>query len=76
MATIDTLENSFAPKLTYIYNFIIAVKLERNCLKQDQESFTHRNIVHVFIVYKPVLILNIIWIRFKCTFSNFKFWFR
>ena len=37
------------PKLTYIHNFKIAVKLEGNCLKQEKESFTNINVVKVFM---------------------------
>ena len=50
-----TADNSFAAKLTYIHNPKIAVKFEGNCLKQEKVSFTHRNVVNIFIVYELVV---------------------
>ena len=44
-----TLGNSFAPKFFYIHNSKIALKLERNCLKQDKLPFTQRNVVKVLL---------------------------
>ena len=38
--------------LTYIHNSNISVKFEENCLKQNKVSFTHENVVNVFIVYQ------------------------
>ena len=43
-------DNSFIPKLTYIHNSKVAVKFERNCLK-NKVSFTHRTIAN-FLVFK------------------------
>ena len=45
-------DTSFAPKFTYIHNSKIAVRFDRNCLKQDKVSFTHTNVVNVLIAYK------------------------
>ena len=43
-----TSDNSYTPKLIFIHNSI-SVTLEG--IKQDKVSFTHRNVVNVFIVY-------------------------
>ena len=40
------------PKSTLIYNVKIALELKGSCLKQDNATFTHRNDVNLFIVYK------------------------
>ena len=45
-------KNIVAPKVTYIHSFTIAVKFEGNYLKQDKISFTHRNVIHFFIVFE------------------------
>ena len=37
-------------KLLYIHNSKIAVKFEGNCLKQEEVSFTHGNVVNLFTV--------------------------
>ena len=47
--------NSFAPKLTYIPNFKIAVKFEENCQKQAKAFFTHRNVVIILLLMNYVL---------------------
>ena len=41
----------FAPKLTFIYNGIIVAKFKGNCLIQYNKSFTHRNVINLFIIY-------------------------
>ena len=45
-------DTSFAPKFTYIHNSKIAVRFDRNCLKQDKVSLTHTNVVNVLTAYK------------------------
>ena len=35
----------------HMHDSKIAVKFERNCLKQDKVSFTHRNIAKLFSVF-------------------------
>ena len=45
-------DTSFAPKFTYIHNSKIAVRFDRNCLKQDKVSFTDTNVVNVLIAHK------------------------
>ena len=52
ITTPTTSNNSFAPKLAYIYNSKIAVRLEVNCLKQGNVFFSCRNVVSHFIVYE------------------------
>ena len=49
IATPATSDNIFAPKLTYIHNSEIAVKFERNYLKQDKVYFAHRNVVNFLL---------------------------
>ena len=46
--------NSFAPKLTSIYNERIGAKFKGSCFIQDNISFTHRIVVNLFNVYKLV----------------------
>ena len=41
--------NSFAPKLTHIYNRKIGLKFKGNFLMQDNMSCTHRKVVNLFI---------------------------
>ena len=48
----STSDISFTPKPTYIHNSEISVKFERSSLKQDKLSFTHGNVVKIFIVYE------------------------
>ena len=45
-------DNSFAPKITDIHKYKIALKFEGNCLKQDKVSFVQRNMENIFIVYE------------------------
>ena len=52
ITTHATSDNRFAQKLTCIYNSEIAVKFEIISLKQDKVSFSHRNLVNFFVVYK------------------------
>ena len=44
--------NSFTPRLAFICKKRIAAKLKRNCLIQDNISFTHRNPTNLFVVYE------------------------
>ena len=45
--------NSFVPKLTFIYKRRIGAKFKGNCVIQNNNiSFTHRNVVNLFIVFK------------------------
>ena len=46
--------NSFAPKLTFIYNQRTGKKCKENCLTQDNISFNHRDRVNLFIVYELI----------------------
>ena len=46
-----TSDNSFAPALTY-YNTKIRVKFTGNCLKQPKISYTHGEVVNIYIVYE------------------------
>lgn len=39
-------------KLNFIYNRVIGPKLKRNCLMQDNISFTHRNVLNFVIVFE------------------------
>ena len=43
--------NSFTLKLSFIYIERIGPRFIGNCLIQDNVSFTHRNVVNLFIVY-------------------------
>ena len=45
-----TSDSSPASKLTFIHNGKIAVKFEGICLRQNITTFTHRNVVNLFIV--------------------------
>ena len=47
-----TSDNSLAPKLTFIRNAKIPIEIEGSCLKQDEATFTHRNVVNLFLVYE------------------------
>ena len=38
--------------MTLIFNEIIGTKFEENCVKQDEISRNHREVVNLFIVYK------------------------
>ena len=51
ITTPTTSGNRFFPKLIYVYNSKIAVKIEENCLKQDKVSFTRGDVGKHFIVY-------------------------
>ena len=44
--------NSLAPKLTFIHDAKIEVKFEGSCSNQNITSFSHRNVVNLFIVYE------------------------
>lgn len=50
--TSTTPDNNFTQKLIYIYNSKVAVKSERIFSKQDEVSFTHRNVVTLFIAHE------------------------
>ena len=71
-------DTSFAPKFTYIHNSKIAVRFDRNCLKQDKVSFTHTNVVNVLIAYKLDLRSRDLGINFtlKDCFSELLTWLR
>ena len=47
--TLITLDNSFAPKLSFAFNRRMVAKFKRNCLTQDNVYFTHRNVVNLFL---------------------------
>ena len=44
--------NSLAPKLKYIHNSKIVAECKGSCLKQDQSSFTCKNVLNFFIACK------------------------
>ena len=50
ITTPSTPGNSYAPKLIFVHNWVIAVILEG--IKQEKASFTHVNVVNFFIVYE------------------------
>ena len=50
--TLATSGNSFASRLTFIYNGRVGVKFEEILLRQDKISCSHRTIVDLFIVYE------------------------
>ena len=37
---------NFSARLTFIFNRRIGAELKRNCLTQDNKSFTHRTVVN------------------------------
>ena len=43
--------SSLAPALNYV-NTKSRVTFDGSCLKQDKVTFTHKNLVHTFIVYE------------------------
>ena len=45
-------EIAFSQKLTFIHNVRIESKLIENSLIQDNISFTHRNVVNLYIAYE------------------------
>lgn len=46
-----TSDNSFAPKLTFVYNGKIGAKFKGNCLIQDNKiSFIHRYVINLFYI--------------------------
>ena len=47
----NTSDNSLTPALSYISNKT-RVKFDWSCLKQDEITFTHGNIVVIYIVYE------------------------
>ena len=44
-------DNSLAPSLSYT-GTKTRVKFVGNCLKEDKITFTHKNIVNIYIIYK------------------------
>ena len=46
-----TSDNSLNPKLSY-YGTKIRVQFTGNCLKQSKVTFTHKNVVNIYIVYE------------------------
>ena len=53
---LTTENNSLAPKLNWkkwIHNSKIAVEFEGSFLNQDKATFTHSNVVNMFIIYEP-----------------------
>ena len=52
---LTTDNNSLAPKLNrkkWIHNSKIAVEFEGSFLNQDKATFTHSNVVNMFIIYE------------------------
>ena len=47
-----TANHVFCPKVTWINNSQIRVRLTGSSLKQDKETFNLRNVVNLFIVYE------------------------
>ena len=47
-----SLQDSLARKRKYKRSSKIAVEFKGSCLKQFKATFTHRNVVTLFIVYK------------------------
>ena len=43
--------NSLAPAVNYI-NTERQVKFDRSCLKQDKVTFTHKQVVNIYIIYE------------------------
>ena len=48
-----TSDNSLTPELSY-YDYNIRVKFTGSCLKQPKITYTHKNVVNIYIVYKLV----------------------
>ena len=46
-----TYDNSLTPELSY-YDFNIRVKCTGSCLKQPKITYTHKNVVNIYIVYE------------------------
>ena len=44
--------NSQASVLKLIHNSIIVVEFKESCLKQGKDTFTHRSVVNLYIVYE------------------------
>ena len=51
--TPTTSDNSLNPELSY-YDYNIRVKFTGSCLKQPKITYTHKNVVNIYIVYKLV----------------------
>ena len=43
---------SLNPGINCVDNTKIQIKLDESCLKQDKLTFTHKQVVNIFIVYK------------------------
>ena len=61
--TPSTPDNSFHPKVTVSYP-ILKAKFYGNCLKQDDMSFLHKNVVYIYIY--------IYYLQIRCTVKRFK----
>ena len=44
--------NSLNPEINYFDNARIRGKFDGNCLKQDKVTFTHKQVVDIYIVYE------------------------
>ena len=45
-------DNSLTPTLNYYDDFKVRVKFTRSCLKQPNFTYTHKNIVSIYIAYE------------------------
>ena len=44
-------DNSLTPELSY-YDYNIRIKFTESCLKQPKITYTHKNVVNIYIVYE------------------------